>query len=352
MILHSWLKEHAHRCTKRGSTLSRKRQQQSQKAASRWGECSKQHVIVSNRLHQVTLEIEGRIIPNVKMHTRGHSSAMCPGFKLLTQFQVLMVWHHFEDVEADDLRFPKHQFGLRLPKAIPVLGMTPARSRGHHPTLETDFRNLPDLFFVARITWKRKSSMFMYVAVHEAGQTWSGSRATLQSSELHFCFCFKRSLSKAPLVCGCRTWVLATSFVHLNLLQHVSSSLVYFSVWWTVCPRMTDAMLQEQPKSPCMQVYDVQWYAMHVVGPGWRLVSAEPCGFRYLSPSRRMGHRNWICQRWLAWPLGNRLPAWQHAWSTRFAFHISSQGPQDQALQVKTMACTMSGNESSAARAD
>lgn len=48
----------------------------------------------------VTLEIEGRIIPNVKMHTRGHSSAM----------------------------FPKHQFGLRLPKAIPVLGMTPART--------------------------------------------------------------------------------------------------------------------------------------------------------------------------------------------------------------------------------
>lgn len=48
----------------------------------------------------VTLEIEGRIIHNVKMHTRGHSSAM----------------------------FPKHQFGLRLPKAIPLLGMTPART--------------------------------------------------------------------------------------------------------------------------------------------------------------------------------------------------------------------------------
>lgn len=31
---------------------------------------------------------------------------------------------------------------------------------------------------------------------------------------------------------------------------------------------------------------------------------------------------------------------------------LNSQGPQDQALQVKTMACTMSGNESSAARAD
>ncbi|CAK9029705.1 unnamed protein product [Durusdinium trenchii] len=48
----------------------------------------------------VTLEIHGRTIDNVKMHSRGHSSAM----------------------------FPKHQFALRLPTAIPLLGMTPART--------------------------------------------------------------------------------------------------------------------------------------------------------------------------------------------------------------------------------
>lgn len=70
---------------------------------------------------EVTMEIEGRIIHNVKMHTRGHSSAMCLGCK--------PVWFRPRlPLNDSSPRFPKHQFGLRLPKAIPLLGMTPARS--------------------------------------------------------------------------------------------------------------------------------------------------------------------------------------------------------------------------------
>ena len=118
-------------------------------------------------MHQVTLEIEGRIIPNVKMHTRGHSSAMCiDGLTILTLKM---------SKPMQDLRFPKHQFGLRLPKAIPVLGMTPARSRGHHATLDAVLGTC--LIFFCKLdqgTDHLKLSpahMLMYVAVHEAGQT-------------------------------------------------------------------------------------------------------------------------------------------------------------------------------------
>ena len=70
---------------------------------------------------EVTLEIEGRIIHNVKMHTRGHSSAMCLGMQTVGVDSAY--WKN-----DSSPRFPKHQFGLRLPKAIPLLGMMPARS--------------------------------------------------------------------------------------------------------------------------------------------------------------------------------------------------------------------------------
>ena len=45
------------------------------------------------------LEIDNHVIEDVHMHSRGHSSAM----------------------------FPKHQFSLKLPKQMPLLGMAPAR---------------------------------------------------------------------------------------------------------------------------------------------------------------------------------------------------------------------------------
>ncbi|CAE6962505.1 unnamed protein product [Symbiodinium natans] len=47
----------------------------------------------------VRLEIDNHIIPDVHMHSRGHSSAM----------------------------FPKHQFSLKLPTQMPLLGMSPAK---------------------------------------------------------------------------------------------------------------------------------------------------------------------------------------------------------------------------------
>ncbi|CAE7212581.1 unnamed protein product [Symbiodinium pilosum] len=47
----------------------------------------------------VRLEIDNHVIEDVHMHSRGHSSAM----------------------------FPKHQFSLKLPKQMPLLGMAPAR---------------------------------------------------------------------------------------------------------------------------------------------------------------------------------------------------------------------------------
>jgi hypothetical protein len=128
-------------------------------------------------MHQVTLEIEGRIIPNVKMHTRGHSSAMCLGFKLFTEpcIDALTILTLKMSKPMQDLRFPKHQFGLRLPKAIPVLGMTPARSRGHHATLDAVLGKC--LIFFCKLdqgTDHLKLSpahMLMYVAVDEAGET-------------------------------------------------------------------------------------------------------------------------------------------------------------------------------------
>lgn len=48
---------------------------------------------------RVRLELDNHVIEDVQMHSRGHSSAM----------------------------FPKHQFSLKLPKRMPLLGMAPAR---------------------------------------------------------------------------------------------------------------------------------------------------------------------------------------------------------------------------------
>jgi len=71
----------------------------------------------------VTLQINGLTIENVKMHTRGHVSTM----------------------------FPKHQFSLKLPKPVSLLGMAPARKWVLATSfIDTSFQRNPTAFDIYR----------------------------------------------------------------------------------------------------------------------------------------------------------------------------------------------------------
>ena len=177
-----------------------------------------------------------------------------------------------------DLRFPKHQFGLRLPKAIPVLGMTPARSRGHHATLDAVLGTC--LIFFCKLdqgTDHLKLSpahMLMYVAVHEAGQTWSGSRAGHSPVlKIAFLFLFQmESQQRNPF--GLWLQDLGSGYVFCTLAFAWACFTIFGLIltWWTVCPRKTGAMLQEQPSDAglgCTMIHpcSMQFCLFSILGP-------------------------------------------------------------------------------------
>ena len=95
---------------------------------------------------RVRLELDNHVIEDVQMHSRGHSSAM----------------------------FPKHQFSLKLPKRMPLLGMPPARrwvlatsfvdvSFQRNPTAFEVYRKLggwaPDTVYV-KVEWHGSMPLF------------------------------------------------------------------------------------------------------------------------------------------------------------------------------------------------
>ena len=72
---------------------------------------------------------------------------------------------------------------------------------------------------------------------------------------------------------------------------------------------------------PCFFA-EILWH----LGPtqGGHLVSAKPRGLWYLSPPWRMGHRDGICQRWLAWHGTQKWTRYSPVWpkTTKFAFEF------------------------------